>query len=119
GTDAVERVVLSNGDVIDADVVVVGIGILPNDELAADAGIACENGILVDERCMTSARGVFAAGDVANHPNPILGERIRIEHWQNAQNQGAAAGKSILGKLDAFREVPWFWSDQYDVNLQM
>jgi 3-phenylpropionate/trans-cinnamate dioxygenase ferredoxin reductase subunit len=119
GAGRVERVVLSDGSTIDADLVVVGVGIEPNDELAAHAGIECRNGILVDERCMTSARGVFAAGDVANHPNPILAERIRIEHWQNAQNQGAAAAKAILGKLDAFAEVPWFWSDQFHVNIQM
>ncbi|MFN2613889.1 MAG: NAD(P)/FAD-dependent oxidoreductase [Actinomycetota bacterium] len=119
GDGRVERVVTTNGDVIDTDLVVIGIGIAPNDELAIEAGIACDNGIVVDERCMTSARGVFAAGDVANHPSQILGERIRVEHWQNAQNQGAAAAKAILGKLDAFREVPWFWSDQFGVNLQM
>ena len=110
---------LSDGATLDADVVVVGIGITPNDELAREAGIACDNGIVVNERCETSARGVFAAGDVAQHPNAILGERIRVEHWQNAQNQGVAAARAILGNTEPFREVPWFWSDQFDVNIQM
>ena len=119
GAGRVERVVLGDGTAFDTDVVVMGVGIIPNDELAREAGIACGNGILVDEHCMTSTRGVFAAGDVAEHPNPILGARIRVEHWQNAQNQGAAAARAILGKPEPFAEVPWFWSDQYDVNLQV
>jgi 3-phenylpropionate/trans-cinnamate dioxygenase ferredoxin reductase subunit len=96
------------------DVVVIGVGIVPNVELAADAGIECDNGILVDEFCRTSAPKVFAAGDVA-HTRGTL----RIEHFQNAQNQGAAAARSMLGAGSAFHEVPWFWSDQYDVNLQI
>ncbi len=96
------------------DVIVVGVGILPNVELAADAGIECDNGILVDEFCRTSAPKVFAAGDVAR---PRGG--TRVEHFQNAQNQGAAAAKAMLGSGEPFHEVPWFWSDQYDVNLQI
>lgn len=120
GETWVNAVVLSDGTRLDADVVIVGVGVEPNVELAETAGrISCSNGILVNERCETSAPGVYAAGDVANHPNPILGEHIRIEHWQNAQNQGAHAGKAMLGAQEPFSEVPWFWSDQYDVNLQM
>jgi 3-phenylpropionate/trans-cinnamate dioxygenase ferredoxin reductase subunit len=118
GDGHVARVLTSEGP-IDADFVVVGVGIMPNVELAQDAGIEMTNGIVVDEHCRTSADGVYAAGDVANHPNPILGEQIRVEHWQNAQNQGIAAARAMLGGTDPFSEVPWFWSDQYDINLQM
>jgi 3-phenylpropionate/trans-cinnamate dioxygenase ferredoxin reductase subunit len=118
GDSRVRRVLTSEG-AFDADVVVVGVGIMPNVELAQEAGIAVSNGIDVDEYCRTSAPGVFAAGDVAKHPNPYCGESIRVEHWQNAQNQGAAAARAMLDKGEPFAEVPWFWSDQYDLNLQM
>lgn len=119
GAGRAERVVLSDGASIECDLVVVGVGIQPNDDLAHEAGMHCDNGIVVNERCETSAPGVYAAGDVANHPNPILGHRVRLEHWQNAQNQAAAAARNLLGRDAPFSEVPWFWSDQYDVNLQM
>jgi 3-phenylpropionate/trans-cinnamate dioxygenase ferredoxin reductase subunit len=114
-----DAVVGTSGRRYAADVVVAGVGIVPADELARDAGLACDDGIVVDERCRTSAPKVFAAGDVARHPNPILGETIRVEHFQNAQNQGRAAARAMLGHAEPFAEVPWFWSDQYDVNLQM
>jgi len=114
----VRRVLTSEG-AFDADLVVVGVGIAPNVELAADAGLTVDNGIVVDELCRTSAPDVFAAGDVAKHPNPYNGENIRVEHWQNAQNQGSAAARAMLGDTTPFAEVPWFWSDQYDVNIQM
>lgn len=119
GDDRVRRVVLGDETTFEADVVVIGVGVDPADELARDAGIACNNGILVNETCETSAPGVFAAGDVANHPNPILGRRIRVEHWQNAQNQGAAAARAMLGSGAPHSEIPWFWSDQHGLNLQM
>jgi len=96
------------------DVIVVGVGIVPNVELALEAGIECDNGILVDEYCRTSAPKVFAAGDVARPRGAP-----RIEHFQNAGNQGTAAARSMLGVGEPFGEVPWFWSDQYDVNLQI
>ncbi|MEX0873717.1 MAG: FAD-dependent oxidoreductase [Actinomycetota bacterium] len=119
GTDRVEAVVGSTGTSYPADLVVIGVGIVPNVELAMEAGIECDNGIGVDENCRTSAPNVFAAGDVANWPDVYSGGRIRVEHFQNAQNQGAAAGRSMAGDHTPFRDVPWFWSDQYDVNLQM
>jgi 3-phenylpropionate/trans-cinnamate dioxygenase ferredoxin reductase subunit len=119
GDRRVRRVVTTDGRTIDADLVVVGVGAEPATELADSAGIATCNGILVDERCRTSQQGVYAAGDVANHPNPILGHRIRVEHWQNAQNQGIAAARSMLGSESSYVDVPWFWSHQYDVNLQV
>jgi len=119
GSDRVEEVKSSSGKSYPADIVVVGVGIAPNVELADEAGIECSDGIEVDEHCRTSAPNVFAAGDVARHPDHYSGKRIRVEHFQNAQNQGMAAGRSMAGSEKPFVEVPWFWSDQYDVNLQM
>lgn len=119
GDTRVRRVVTTDGRVVDADLVVIGIGVEPETELAVSAGLAVDNGIVVDGRCQTSNPAVFAAGDVANHFNPVLGQRIRLEHWQNAQNQGIAAARSMLGSADTYGEVPWFWSHQYDVNLQV
>lgn len=119
GDGRVEAVVGSSGTRYPADLVVVGVGIDPNVEPAEAGGIRCDNGIVVDERCRTSAPKVFAAGDVANRPDEYSGKRIRVEHFQNAQNSGPAAARNMLGKGEPFQEVPWFWSDQYDVNLQM
>jgi 3-phenylpropionate/trans-cinnamate dioxygenase ferredoxin reductase subunit len=119
GDSRVRAVVSTDGRVIQADVVVVGVGIDPAIELAELAEIKTGNGILVDEFCQTSLDCVYAAGDVANHPNLILRERVRLEHWQNAQNQAIAAAQSMLGGTKPFAEVPWFWSDQYELNIQM
>jgi 3-phenylpropionate/trans-cinnamate dioxygenase ferredoxin reductase subunit len=92
---------------------------VPAVELAEAAHLEVSNGVVVNEFCETSVPGIWAAGDVANHPNPIIGQRVRLEHWHNAQNQAVAAAKSMLGRRQPFREVPWFWSDQYDLNIQM
>lgn len=119
GGSKVTHVITTTGQRIDAALVVVGIGIIPAVELAEQAGLAVDNGVVVDEYCRTSNPAIFAAGDVTNHPNHILGERVRLEQWQNAQNQGAAAARAMIGKKDPFREVPWFWSDQYDISVQM
>lgn len=107
-----------------AGVVVVAVGMQPRTELAEDAGIALASvgdggGIQVDAHGRTSVDGVFAAGDVANQPRPVLGGRHRVEHWQGAQNHGTAVGKVMAGGADAFEEVPWCWSDQYGLNLQV
>lgn len=115
----VKRVVTTRGDVVEADVVVLGLGIRPAHELARAAGIATEDGILVDAECRTSSPEVFAAGDVARQPAPMLGGHCRFEHFRNAQVQGAAAAAAMLGQASAAADVPWFWSDQYDLNLQM
>jgi 3-phenylpropionate/trans-cinnamate dioxygenase ferredoxin reductase subunit len=118
GSSRVERVVTSVGRSIECDFVVVGVGITPATELAEGAGLNVDNGVLVNEYCETSAAGVYACGDVANFFHPVLGERLRVEHWSNAQNQAAAAAKSMLGQREPYTEIPWFWSDQYDLNMQ-
>jgi 3-phenylpropionate/trans-cinnamate dioxygenase ferredoxin reductase subunit len=118
GSGRVERVVGVSGRAIDCDFVVVGVGIEPATELAEAAGLAVENGIVVDEYAETSVPGVFAAGDVARFYHPVLRERLRVEHWANAQNQGVLVAKNMLGRREAYVEIPWFWSDQYDLNLQ-
>jgi len=118
GQNKVERV--RCGDtVIDADLVVVGIGIVPNVELAADAGLAVDNGIIVDDCARTADPHIFAAGDCTNHPNNIVGGRLRLESVPNALAQGKAAALAIIGRPEPMHEVPWFWSDQYDLKLQM
>ena len=119
GDGALQRAILSDGDTIVCTLAVVGIGVLPNVEIAAEAGIEIDNGIKVDDLCRTSDPKIFSAGDVTNHPNALLGKRIRLESWENAQNQGIAAGKSMLDKGESYSEIPWFWSDQHDANIQM
>lgn len=109
----------SDGRTWSAPVVVVAVGMEPNVELAEAAGIEVANGIVVDEFGRTSAPDVFAAGDVANQPNGVLGGRHRVEHWQGAQNHGTAIGKVMAGEDIPFVEVPWCWSDQYGHNLQV
>jgi 3-phenylpropionate/trans-cinnamate dioxygenase ferredoxin reductase subunit len=119
GNGSLSRAILSDGDIIDCTLAVIGIGVLPNAEIAADAGIDVDNGIVVDDLCRTSDPDIFAAGDVTNHPNDLLGKRIRLESWENAQNQGIAAAKAMLDKGESYAEIPWFWSDQHDANIQM
>lgn len=112
------RIEAEDGRTVAADVVVVGIGILPNTALAEAAGLDCDDGILVDARGCSSDPAIFAAGDVTRHHNPLIGRRLRLESWQNAQNQGIAVARSLLGKGEPYAEVPWFWSDQFDMNIQ-
>lgn len=119
GDHHVRRVVTTDGRRIEADLVVVGIGAEPQVRLAQDAGLATGNGILVNEFCETSNPRIYAAGDVAHHPNSILGEHLRLEHWQNAQNQAIAAARSMLGRREPYRQVPWFWSDQGELTVQV
>ena len=117
GDGRVRAVVTSSGRRIECDLVLVGVGIAPAAELAEAAGLEVDNGIVVNEFCETSHSDVYAAGDVANFYSPVLGRRLRVEHWHNAQNQGAAAARSML-RREPYAEVPWFWSDQYDLNMQ-
>ena len=118
GAGRVERVTTQGGHRIECDFVVVGLGVEPVTELLASTGAEIDNGIVVDEFCRTGVEGIYAAGDVANHYHPVFERRIRVEHWQNALNQGPAAARNMLGKDEPYDDIPWFWSDQYDFNLQ-
>jgi 3-phenylpropionate/trans-cinnamate dioxygenase ferredoxin reductase subunit len=118
GEGRVSRLVTTQGRQIECDFAVVGMGVEPEIELVAQSGLDIDNGILVDEFCRTNVEDVFAAGDVANSFHPLFQRRLRVEHWQNAMQQGAAAARSILGRRDPYDPVPWFWSDQYGMNLQ-
>jgi 3-phenylpropionate/trans-cinnamate dioxygenase ferredoxin reductase subunit len=118
GHDRVESVITSAGHRIECDFAVVGVGIQPNVEWVAGSGVDVDNGLVVDELCRTNADGVFAAGDVANHWHPIFQRRMRVEHWDNALKQGAAAAGNMMGKSVPFDDPHWFWSDQYEHNLQ-
>jgi 3-phenylpropionate/trans-cinnamate dioxygenase ferredoxin reductase subunit len=117
GTSRVERAVTKKGRRIACDLVVVAIGIEPNVEFVKGSGIATNNGIVVDESCRTNVAGVFAAGDVANHLHPVFG-RVRVEHYNNAEKQGAAAARSMLGSRAAYRYIHSFWSDQFEHKLE-
>lgn len=119
GNGDVQKAVLGDGTELDCDIAVIGIGLIPNTELAESAGLAVDNGIVVDENGQTSHPDIYAAGDVTNHPNPLLGRRVRLESWENAQNQAINAAKAMLGAKESYAEIPWFWSDQYDANIQM
>ncbi len=119
GADKVGAVVLPGGERIPADLVVVGIGIVPNVELASDAGLETANGIVVDVHCRTSDERIFAAGDVTSQRHPALAGRIRLESYQNAQGQGLAAGRNVIGIDTPYVDRLWVWSDQHGVNLQM
>ncbi|MFF6880029.1 NAD(P)/FAD-dependent oxidoreductase [Streptomyces sp. NPDC012474] len=116
---AADGVRLSDGTHIGADVVIVGVGIMPNTGLAQEAGLEVDNGIRVDERLRTSYPDIYAAGDVANAFHPLLGKHIRVEHWANALHQPQTAAKAMLGRKDAvYDRVPYFFTDQYDLGME-
>jgi 3-phenylpropionate/trans-cinnamate dioxygenase ferredoxin reductase subunit len=114
----VSAVVTTNGDVLPADVVVVGVGVTPNVELAQRAGLTVDNGIVTDEFLRTSHPDVVAAGDVANAFHPFLQRQLRVEHWANARNSGPAAALSMLGQHEAYDRIPYFYTDQYDLGME-
>jgi 3-phenylpropionate/trans-cinnamate dioxygenase ferredoxin reductase subunit len=118
GAGQLEQVVTASGLVVDCDLAVVGVGAAPRTEWLCGSGLALENGIAVDEYCRADLPGVYAAGDVASSWNPRLGRRLRVEHFDNAQHQGVAAARSMLGKGEPYAPVPYFWSDQYDLSFQ-
>ncbi|MDD2177746.1 FAD-dependent oxidoreductase [Acidovorax sp. D2M1] len=117
--DGRSEVWLADGSALRCDAIVLGVGLVPNDELAREAGLACDGGVLVDAQCRTSDPDILASGDVAVAPNPWAGRRMRLESWQNAQEQGIAAARSALGHAVDYQPLPWFWSDQYGMNLQI
>ena len=117
--EAVSAVICADGSRLETDLVVVGIGLIANTELAAEAGLAVDNGILVNEYAQTSDPDIHAAGDCTNHPNPLLGRRLRLESVPNALEQSRVAAAGMAGKLKAYASVPWFWSDQYELKLKM
>ncbi len=119
GDNHVRTVECEDGSRFEADVVVVGVGVIANTELAEAAGLACDNGIVVDDCARTDDPDIVSAGDCTNHPNAIYGINIRLESVQNAVDQAKAAAKSICGTPETYSAVPWFWSDQYDVKLQI
>ena len=121
GHGRVERVNLSDGTSVDADVVVVGIGVIPNTEWLEGSGLTLDNGVVCDETCL-AAPGIAAAGDVARWPHRLFGETMRVEHWDNAIDQGQHAARRLLASDDdaePYVPVPWFWSDQYDRKIQL
>ncbi|MFE2046272.1 NAD(P)/FAD-dependent oxidoreductase [Streptomyces sp. NPDC059477] len=119
GSGEVAGVRLTTGEVLSAATVVVGVGVRPDTTLAEHAGVRCERGIVVDQHCRTSVPWILAAGDVTNQPHPFLTARARIEHWDNAQRQGAVAGAVMAGVRRAHSALPYFYSEQYGRTLQM
>jgi 3-phenylpropionate/trans-cinnamate dioxygenase ferredoxin reductase component len=118
GSGRLERVRTTDGKAIDADFVVVGIGVLPRTELAESAGLPLDNGVVVDELLRTGVPEILAAGDLANARHPLFDRHVRVEHWANALNQGPAAARSMLGTGEPYERVPYFFSDQYDVGME-
>ncbi len=118
GTGRASGVRLEDGSLIEADAIVVGVGITPNTELAEAAGLTIDNGVLVDEHLATSDPDIFAAGDVANANYPLLGTHLRLEHWSAALNQGPVAATNMLGGHVSYEQVPYFFSDQYDMGME-
>jgi NADPH-dependent 2,4-dienoyl-CoA reductase/sulfur reductase-like enzyme/nitrite reductase/ring-hydroxylating ferredoxin subunit len=116
-TIAKDKVTLENGETLACDLVVAGIGVRPRTQLAEKAGLATHHGILVDERLQTSARGIYAIGDVARYPDPVSGAKVRIEHWVVAERHAQAVARTIVGRGGPFRDVPFFWSQHYDVPI--
>jgi len=117
GRERVERVVCADGSSHEADLVIVGVGAVATTELAISAGLACDNGIVVDEYCRTSDAAIYAAGDCTNHPSPRFGRRVRLESVDNAFEQAKTAALNMLDRPVAHDRVPWFWSDQFDNKL--
>lgn len=119
GNERVSGVKCKDGSEVPADIVIIGAGILPTTELAEAAGLDVDNGILVDDHCRTSAADIYAIGDCTNHPSALLERRLRLESVPNAMDQARVAAANICGKDKVYDAVPWFWSDQYDLKLQM
>ena len=119
GENKQKRIICNNGLIITADAVIVGAGIKPNTSLAKDGNIECNNGIIVNELGQTNDKNIYATGDCTNHPNEIYETRLRLESVHNAVEQSKTVASSITGEINPYCEVPWFWSDQYDLKLQL
>ncbi|MFQ5549507.1 MAG: NAD(P)/FAD-dependent oxidoreductase [Woeseia sp.] len=119
GDRQVQAVDLADGTRIPADLVVVGIGVVPNTELAEQAGLEVNDGIVVNEKCLTSDPDIYAVGDCTYHPNALLGRHVRLESVHNALEQAKTAAANLCGEDQRYDQVPWFWSDQYDLKLQI
>ena len=119
GDERLDGVVLESGETIPADLAIIGIGIVPNVELAEAGGLEIDNGIVVDDHCRTSEQSIYAIGDCTMHPNALLGRSLRLESVHNALEQAKTAAANICGEDVSYAQVPWFWSDQYDLKLQI
>ena len=119
GASNPEKVICSDGAEVKADMVIIGAGIMPNVELAENAGLSCDNGIVVNEFGKTDHTNIYACGDCTNHPNKLLNKKIRLESVHNAMEQSKTVASSIINKSIAYNQIPWFWSDQYDHKLQI
>jgi len=114
-----QKILLSDNTHIDRDLVAIGIGVQPNTKIAENSGLDCNNGITVDRNCVTSDENIYAIGDCTNHLNGVFNERMRLESVQNAVDQAKTAAAHIVGKPTPYNEVPWFWTDQYEITLQI
>lgn len=119
GEDRVSTIKLDNGETLDTDAVIVGVGVLPNTGIAEATGLEVHNGIVVNTSCITSDPDIYAIGDCTWHPNPLLGREVRLESVQNALEQAKTAAAAICGQPAEYAEIPWFWSDQFDLKLQI
>ena len=119
GEISIDGVKLDDGSLIPTDILIIGIGIIPNQELAENAGLDCNNGILVNDKGITSDQSIFACGDCTNHPNKFLNKNVRLESVQNALEQSKVVAANIMGQEEKYEVIPWFWSDQYNQKLQI
>ena len=119
GETSIDGVKLDDGTLIPTDILIIGIGIIPNQELAENAGLDCNNGILVNDKGITSDQSIFACGDCTNHPNKFLNKNIRLESVQNALEQSKVVAANLVGQEENYEVIPWFWSDQYNQKLQI
>lgn len=119
GKKRIKSVLTTDGEEVPADMVVIGVGVLPNTELATAAGLDVKNGIVVDDHCRTGDPYIYAAGDCTSHPNAIYNRNLRLESVHNAVEQAKTAAANICGQNESYTQVPWFWSDQYDLKLQI